>query len=151
MYLFSPQVLRNPLDTIATQMAYETFGEMNRTKFQGHVLINHSSLLDAKIDAITCCYEAVQHMQSNPKLNIDIYQLHLVDLIRNPYLEIRNLCTFFGVECFDWYLDACAGLVQKKLSKSRNQVIWSKEQLRRIEEIMRRMPFLSRYSFSSED
>ena len=139
------------MDTVATQMGYETFGELDRAKFQEHVLINHSSLLDAKIDAITCCYEAVQHMQSNPKLKIDIYQLHLADLIRNPYLEIRNLCTFFGVECFDWYLDACVGLVRKKLSKSRNQVIWSMEQIRKIEEFMRRIPFLSRYSFSSED
>ena len=145
------QVLRNPLDTIATQMAYETFGEMNRSKFEGHVLINHSALLDAKIDAIACCYEAVHHMQSDPNLNIEIYQLHLADLIRNPYMEMRKLCTFFEVECFDWYLDACAGLVQKKLSKSRNQVIWSKEQIRRVEENMRRLPFLSRYSFGSED
>ena len=134
-------------------MAYETFGKMNKTNFNDHVLINHSSLLDAKIDAVTCCYEAVQHLQSNPKLKIDIYQLHLVDLIRNPYLEIRSLCTFFGVECFDWYLDACAGLVQKllQLSKPRNQVIWSKEQIQRIEGFIRRIPTLSRYSFVSED
>ena len=85
------------MDTVATQMAYETFGEMNRTKFQEHVLLNHSSLLDAKIDAITCCYEAAQHMQSNPNVNIDVYQLHLADLMKTPYLEMRKLCTFFGV------------------------------------------------------
>ena len=139
------------MDTIATQMAYERFGEMNRTKFEGHVLINHSALLDAKIDAIMCCYEAVHHMQSDPNLKIEIYQLHLADLIRHPYTEMRKLCNFFGVECFDWYLGACSALVKRKLSKSRNQVIWSKEQIRRVEENMRRLPFLSRYSFASED
>ena len=139
------------MDTIATQMAYETFGDMNRTQFEGHVLINHSALLDAKIDATACCYEAVHHMQSDPNLNIEIYQLHLADLIRNPYMEMRKLCNFFEVECFDWYLGACSSLVKRKLSKSRNQVIWSKEQIRRVEENMRRLPFLSRYSFASED
>ena len=144
-------MLRNPADAIATQMAYETFGEMNRSKFGGHVLINHSALLDAKIDAIMCCYEAVHHMQSNTNLNIEIYQLHLVDLIRRPYMEMRKLCRFFEVECFDWYLSACAILVQTKLSKSRNQVIWSKEQIKRVEENMRQLPFLSRYSLTSKD
>ena len=139
------------MDTIATQMAYETFGEMNRTKFEGHVLINHSALLDAKIDAIMCCYEAVHHMQSDPNVNIEIYQLHLVDLIRNPWMEMRKLCNFFEVECFDRYLGACSSLVKRKLTKSRNKVIWSKEQIRRVEENMRRLPFLSRYSFASED
>ena len=145
------QVLRNPVDTIATQMAYETFGEMDRSKFKNHVLINHSELLDVKIDDIMCCYEAIHHMQSNPNLNIEIHQLHLADLIRDPYKEMRKLCDFFEVECFDWYLDACAGLVQTKLSKSRNQVIWSKELIRKAEENMRKLPFLSRYSFASED
>ena len=139
------------MDTIATQMAYETFGETKRAQFEGHVLINHSALLDAKIDAIMCCYEAVHHMQSDPNVNIEIYQLHLADLIRHPYMEMRKLCNFFEVECFDWYLGACSALVKRKLSKSRNQVIWSKEQIRRVEENMRRLPFLSRYSFASKD
>ena len=139
------------MDTIATQMAYETFGEMKRTHFEGHELINDSALLDSKIDAIMCCYEAVHHMQSDPNVNIEIYQLHLADLIRHPYMEMRKLCNFFEVECFDWYLGACSALVKRKLSKSRNQVIWSKEQIRRVEENMRRLPFLSRYSFASKD
>ena len=140
------------MDTIATQMTYETFGETNcGSTFGEHVLINHSALLDAKIDAIMCCYEAVHHMQSNPDLNIEIYQLHLGDLIRDPVMEMRKLCSFFEVECFDWYLDACASLVRKKLSRSRNKVIWSKEQIRRLEANMKKLPFLSRYSFTSED
>ena len=140
------------MDTIATQITYEIFGEANcRSKFGEHVLVNHSALLDAKIDAIMCCYEAVHHMQSNPDLNIEIYQLHLADLIRDPVLEMRKLCTFFGVECFDWYLEACAKLVRKTLSKSRNKVIWSKEQIKRVEANMKALAFLSRYSFTSED
>ena len=139
------------MDTIATQISYETFGEKDRFKFVDHAPINDSALLDAKIDAIMCCYEAAHHMQGNPDLNIEIYQIHLADLIRDPVMEMRKLCTFFEVECFDWYLDACASLVRKKLSRSRNKVIWSKEQIRRLEANMGRLPFLSRYTFESED
>lgn len=139
------------MDTIATQMAYETFGEVNKSKMAGKVLINNSALLDAKIEGISCCYEAVDHIQHNPAIEVDVYQLHLADLIRDPHKEMRKLCNFFEVECFEWYLDACAGLIQKKLTKSRHHVIWSEGQIRRIEENMRRLPFLSRYSFTSED
>ena len=145
------QVLRNPVDAVATEVQYKALGEMYRTKFKDQVIVNNSALVDAEIDAITCRYEAAHHMESSTNISIDIYQLHLVDLIRNPRLEMKNLCTFFGVECFDWYLDACVGLVQKKLSKTRNQVVWSKEQIRRIEDFMRKLPYLSRYSFASED
>ena len=132
-------------------MAYETFGEVNKSRMAGNVLIDNSALLDAKIESISCCYEAVQHIQQNPDINIDVYQLHLADLIRDPYGEMKKLCNFFEVECFEWYLDACADLIQRKLTKSRHHVIWSEEQIRRIENNMRRLPFLSRYSFTSED
>lgn len=149
-YFLSRQVLRNPVDTIATEVVYKTFGETDRIK-RRHVRVHNSTLLDDKIHSVMCRYEAVHHMQNNPNVSIEFHQIHLADMIRDPYKEMKKMCTFFEVECFDWYLDACVSLVRKELSKSRSEVFWSKEQIRRVEESMKRIPFLSRYSFTSQD
>ena len=146
----SRQVLRNPVDTISTEVVYKTLGETNRLD-KSHVQIHNSNLLDDKIHSVMCRYEAVHHMLNNPNISMGFHQLHLADITRDPHGEMRKLCTFFDVECFDWYVDASASLVRKTLSKSRNEVFWSEDQIRRVEDAMRRIPFLSHYRFSGED
>lgn len=77
---------------------------------------------------------------------IDIYG-H--EIISQPQKNLRKLCNFLEVACDRDYIDACSKLLYSKPSITRNSVVWTKEQIRRVTMEMKKYSFMEPYSFSS--
>ena len=111
--------------------------------------MSNSELLDYRIKAYFRNIHAVYTMQRDASLGIDLHQLHLADLVKDPETEMKKICKFLGVACYDWYLKTCKDHIFSELSTTRNKVEWSKEQISRVQEEIDKVPWLRRYNFTS--
>lgn len=62
---------------------------------------------------------------------------------------LTKICDFLEVTCQEQYLQDCTSIVDPVPSKTRHNVEWSGDQLKRVEAFIRHFPFLRRYSFES--
>ena len=143
------RVLRNPYDNIATVLLYNTMkiGEIPR---------NSSEIANFRKPAI-----ATKHISDYFELasganriitdcHLPVLYVHLSDLISQPISVMRDMCDFVGVECSVDYLDACAGKLFPSLSKTRNLVKWSQEQIDNVAQNIRSFSEFSRYYYDSD-
>ena len=143
-------VVRNPYDTIATTLliAESHFRGLARAKNSSHTANYSATALDAKIkNFFQLAYLANRTMSQCP---ISVHTVHLVDLIHQPRSVMKDLCEIVQVECHSDYLDLCEEKVFKTLSKTRNLVRWSQEQIEDVANIIKRFPEYSRYSFECD-
>jgi hypothetical protein len=145
------QIVRNPFDNIATMTIYLQGGSDKRKELVNNGgQMDNSELLDFRIKAYFRNIHAVYHMQRDPEIKIDLHQLHLADLVKDPQGEVEKICDFLGVTCFDWYLKTCKEHIFSELSKTRDKVEWSEEQKAVVQAEIDKVPWLSRYTFESE-
>ena len=62
---------------------------------------------------------------------------------------LTKICDFLEVTCQEQYLQDCTSIVDPVPSKTRHNVEWSGDQLKRVKALIRHFPFLRRYSFES--
>lgn len=62
---------------------------------------------------------------------------------------LTKICDFLEVTCQEQYLQDCASIVDPVPSKTRHNVEWSGDQLKRVKALIRQFTFLRRYSFES--
>ena len=133
------RVLRNPYDNIATVFLYNTMKK-------GKIPRNSSEIANFRRPAIS-----TKHIRNYFGLasganriitdcHLPVLNVHLSDLISQPISVMRDMCDFVGVECSVDYLDACAGKMFKSLSKTRNLVKWSQEQIDNVAQNIRSFP-----------
>lgn len=121
-------VVRNPFDNIATMMMRG--GRSFESAFSQYA---------SNCDAIPSLAERI-----GPGRMCRLRHEQLVQLPRDTLAE---LCRFLGVEPTDDYLAACAGILYRQPSRSREHVEWSGEWIARVRELIVRHEFLGGYSF----
>lgn len=147
--LYAIHVVRNPYDMIATVALYQASGHPNDYKVPASVEKKFDNLdqLTRAVEIVLRKASAVAHMKADSKLNLKLLEIHLEDLIVNPRREILSVCKFLEVECFEEYLEACAGKAYPSASRSRDVVVWSSELKNKVNAATKRYDFFSRYSF----
>lgn len=72
-------------------------------------------------------------------------------LVADPRATLAELCGFLGVEADAAYLDAASARVYRSPARSRTDVEWRSEDVRRVDELIGRFDFLAGYALEEED
>lgn len=79
----------------------------------------------------------------------DSISVKLEDIIENTQKEVRSMCEHLEVPINIKHLEHCRSVVWKKPRKSRELVKWwTKERIKRVEDEMKKYPFMEGYSFN---
>jgi hypothetical protein len=144
------QIIRNPFDNIATMVIFFQGGSDKRKELVNNGgQMDNPELVDFRIRAYFRNIHAVYTMQQDPKIMLDIHQIHLADLVRDPMESMKGICKFLGVTCYDWYLRTCKEHTFSDISKTRNKVTWTAAQIAKVQEEIDKIPWLRRYNFTS--
>ena len=118
------QVVRNPLDMIATKVLYmgssSKYTKVNATiehKYRNFELINKVA-----IDFLNFT-KAIMRMIPDVGLSPPL-EVHCEDLISHPSKTISDICQFLDLECSPDYLQMCVDKTFKNVSESRHLVDW---------------------------
>ena len=82
--------------------------------------------------------------------HLPVLDVHLSDLISQPMSVLRDICDYVSVECSVDYLESCAGKLFQSLSKTRDLVMWSQQQIDSVAANIRRFSELARYSYDCD-
>ena len=142
----SLHLLRNPFDIISTSLLYK-LSDVQGRKYEPMkgTKCNSKILLDDKIDTFFVLAKAVRNMISTCKLTV--LEIHSEDFVKQPQESMKRICDFLGVECSPWYLQMCQDKVFPSVSRSRDKVEWTEEQIARVQNIMNTFPYFKGYNF----
>lgn len=128
-------VYRNPFDNITT-----IFNESQRTK---HVKlgINMKSL----DKAITYYFYGMQVTQSVIDRGEDVLNVQHEELITNTEKVLSMICNFLGVPMIKEHLDFFKPMIWKTPRQSRNKIIWTFDQITRVNNLKNQYDFLEEY------
>ncbi|MCD6352993.1 MAG: sulfotransferase, partial [Proteobacteria bacterium] len=68
--------------------------------------------------------------------------------IQNPAYSLKMLCDFLGIDTTDSYLNDCASIIYQSPHKTRYNVPWTPELIKRVENRMKEFSFFDDYSFA---
>lgn len=122
------QVVRNPFDTIATMML--------RT---GRSFASASDEYFGNWDAVSTVQERLRAEE--------LFVIRHEALLADPQRELGRLCSFLGVESTDAYLEACATILYRSPSRSRDSIDWTSEQKAKLAALVAKVDALRAYSF----
>lgn len=135
-------VLRNPYDNIASMLLYNH--HQRRSVNETHKYMDD----DALSSQITSYFNQVRSvMDMIKKLHLNVHEVHNTDMISNPKLTIRKVCSHLHLDCTENYLHMCAQTTYPAESTSRELVQWSEENIRIVAQNMQRFNSLKRYTF----
>jgi len=78
-----------------------------------------------------------------------VHDVASMDVITNPRETLMKICDFLEVTCTEKYLQDCASIVSPVPSKTRDNVVWTEDQIKRVQKLIKHFPFLTRYSVES--
>ena len=153
-------VLRNPFDMIATSAIISSQGvdilrqmknatqdgsnERNVHKFSDHDLIDKG--IDTRFKYLYGAQRVINEVLGPEK----VLDIHNSDLVADPKGTVSKIFEFLEIETTQQFLDACEAKVFKSVSRSRDMVAWTPEQIERVESRMKDFDSLKRYSFTSD-
>ena len=168
-------VVRNPFDIISTSALYSNGKKLSTSKLDSENLVmvshyksvmkrlyddgNMKEFQDARLETedLTNIISQVVERTKAVKDIIDlmgtenVWQVHNTDLVDDPKKTLREMCSFFELDCSTDYIDTCAGQVFKSVSRTRDLLVWpQKERQMVMDGIVRRFTFFSRYTFKSD-
>lgn len=108
-------------------------------------MLNDTVLIQSKIKN----YFSLVAQNSPLRRMLHVLDVHSADMIQDPKRSMQRICKFLKVECDEKYLQDCASIVFQSPSKTRSNVMWTEELKQEVYTRMKKYPFLSRYSFSS--
>ena len=76
-----------------------------------------------------------------------VHTLRSEDVIANPQLELSKICEFLNVACSAKYLNDATSIVRRKISRSRNCVVWNKQAKDLVFKYLQEIPFYRGYQF----
>ena len=143
------QVIRNPLDMIATVTLY-TGSSVRGRKANATVLQKYKNfaIMKRSTTEILNIARAIVRMISD--VGLSPLEIHCEDLIADPAKTISNICRFLGVECSADYLQMCVDKTFKNVSESRHLVQWDPQTLPRLIDTLRAFPFFKKYNLITE-
>ena len=75
--------------------------------------------------------------------------LYSEDVINDPQKVLKKLCTFLDVVCTEDYLKDCASIIYRNPSKTRTAIAWTPKLKQDVENVIKSISFLNRYTFDS--
>jgi len=69
------------------------------------------------------------------------------ETVLRPRETLQRLCDHLGVTCSEEYFEKCSKLMYGTPSVTRDKVVWSDAQRKRVIEMMKSYPFLKDYSY----
>jgi hypothetical protein len=141
------EVIRNPLDMIATQVLFSgspaSNAKVNATsahKYTNFRVLQRASLRVVKIS------KSLQVMTHD--LGLSPLQVHCEDLIADPVKTISDICRFLSLDCSAEYLQMCADKTFKNVSESRHLVTWDPQTIPSLIRKLRISPLFRKYASS---
>ena len=125
------QCVRNPLDTIATRKRRsglsleECIGNYFEREATAAAQVRRSPMTDAT-------------------------RVYLETLIRFPEDTLKSLLAFLGIDEPPGYINACCGLIYDQPAKTRDQVVWTRENLSEVLRRTKDLPHLAPYQEDCE-
>ena len=144
------QIIRNPLDMIATNTLYAS-SSVRGTKTKATHLQKYSNftILNKSASAIVNISKTVMRMV--PDLGLSPLEVHCEDLIADPAKTLSDICRFLDLECPPDYLQMCVDKTFKTVSESRHTVDFDPSTLPSIIKELRTFPFFQRYNLSTKE
>ena len=139
-------VVRNPFDNIATMLLRRQFGNnLNWKKvFETPIHLPKETFIRHINYRMKLAMTNAQLIQ---RFHGRVHTLRNEDMIRNPEIELRKVCRFLDIECSTKYIIDCISIVNSKISKSRNGIVWDKEVKNILVKYIKQIPFYSGYTF----
>ena len=69
------------------------------------------------------------------------------ETVLRPKETLQRLCDHLSVTCSEDYFEKCSEVMYGTPSVTRDKVVWSDEQIKRVTDMMKNYPFLKDYSF----
>ena len=69
------------------------------------------------------------------------------ETVLRPRETLQKLCDHLGVTCSEDYFEKCSKIMYGKPSVTRDKVVWSDEQIKRVTKMMKSYPFFKDFSF----
>ena len=141
-------VVRNPFDMIATLALYRG-SSIRNMKFDATVnnKFDDLQLLRQVTKFVLGKARSIQEMEGK-NYDWELMRMYSEDFIRDPRATMTDLCTFLGLDCEEDYLQQCVEKTFKSTSKSRYLVKWDSDTVAEVEETIKKIPFLRRYSYN---
>lgn len=160
--IYAIQAIRNPFDMIAAnavigqgtdgQKGLKTFVNLKRSinsTSKAALKFNNTRIIDEETSKAFGLFEAAEEIGQKIVGRNYILEIHNCDLVHKPKKTLSKILEFLEVPATKHYLDECAQKVFASESRSRDTVVWTPEQIERIETRMNKYDTLSRYSFTS--
>lgn len=78
-----------------------------------------------------------------------VYDVASIDVMTNTRETLKKICDFLEITCTDKYLQDCASIVDPVPSKTRGNVEWTEDQIKRVQKLIKHFSFLRRYSLEN--
>ena len=153
-FLSTVQVVRNPFDNIATETIYTKGDAFLRVALvKGDRPPLNTKELGSHLECAIHKYftQVFGIMKMETALSLDLLRFHLVDLVTKPRQYLKEICSFLHLNCTEEYLKTCEDSIFSKLSQSRGLIEWRPDQLALVQELIDRVPWLRRYSFTQDN
>ena len=144
--IHSLHLLRNPFDIMSTSLLFKS-SVTRGTKYEptNGMKCNNTASLERIIDIFFLFAKGVYDMIST--CNLTLLEIHSEDFVKQPQEIMKWICDFLGVECSPWYLQMCQDKVFPSVSRSRDKVEWTEEQIARVQKLMDTFPYFKGYNF----
>ena len=73
-----------------------------------------------------------------------------IDVMTNTRGILQEICDFLEIKCTEKYLQDCASIVDPVPSKTRGSIVWTEDQIKRVQKLITQFPFFRRYSLEFE-
>lgn len=95
-----------------------------------------------KLFTVVETHERIRNIYGDALLEISSEQL-----IFDPRETLKKICIFLEVECYDSYLNQVVGLLKGHSTRSRDQVVWTKEEKELVAKEMAKYTSLRSFTF----
>ena len=109
---------------------------MNSSRILDDTIGNYSQLVQGS-------YQAKKNFPGR------VHDVASMDVMTNTRETLMKICDFLEITCSEKYLQDCASIVSPVPSKTRNNVVWTADQIKRVQQLIKQFSFLGRYSLEN--
>ena len=146
-------IIRNPFDIIATEALYRDGPNIHvKSDYNVTHKMNNSEALWSTARYLFDCVSAVEQIKHDWKLSDhNLLEIYTEEFLIDPRAIIRKICSFLNVECQARYVEKCYEKTFRKISRTRDFVVWPADLRTWVESSMKKYTFLRGYSLGSNE
>ena len=146
-------VIRNPYDIIATEALYRDGPNHGvKSDYNETHKMDNSEGLWSTAHYLFKCASAIKQIKHDWSLtDNNLLEIYTEDFLADPRIVIQKICDFLNLKCTAEYLQQCYDKTFKKISRTRDRVVWPPDLHKWIEKSMKDYDFLNGYSFERSE